>query len=240
LPSPKLGWEKDLTVASFGDTPPPSLRGVRHCVILSRGDDVSPQFLASLASQGIETAVSGQPLVAFAELLRRERGHRPSEWGLPTSIQTALIVADRDRWERLDLFLDAVRVQLPQVAVWVAAANLLLEVREIPAADDLPAYPESPQLRLAGLAPVIDADSKDVGGPRVDAIAPPPQATSGLERAPDAEPALGSEPTETPERIRGTVSAAVTPEEIEMLLRLFPTGNDGDRHGQPPTGGGES
>jgi hypothetical protein len=254
----RRGWEKDPSVASLGDTPPPSLRDVRQCVILTRGDDVPAAFVTSLRAHGIDTLSVGHPLLAFAELLRLERGHRkPSGWGLPEVSRTALIVANRDHWEKLDQLLDAVRGQLPQVAVWVTASNLLLEVRDVPRGDDLPAFPESPQLRLAGeeastslrepasLTPTEAPTEGPTQSPKeaVDPLHPsrpesPPSAGElepGEVEPGELEPGE-SEPKEpssrTPDR---SIGSSVTPEEIEMLLRIFPTTPSDP--GSPPSGG---
>jgi hypothetical protein len=247
LPSLKPGWEKELLVASFGDTPPPSLRDVRQCVILCRGDDVPAAFLTSLVQHGIEPIVIGHPLLAFAELLQRERQHHPGRgWGLPTVARTALVVANRDQWDRLDPLLEAVRSQLPHIAVWVTTANLFLDVREIPEADDLPAFPEGPQLRLAGTElpkPTGDdpaTSPSTLGSPTETSSArstSPPEPNTAQKPAPDtAPPPAAPEPERPVGRSReGTVHAAVTPEEIEMLLRLFPTP---PREPNPPTAGG--
>lgn len=247
----KADWEKELLAASTGDTPPPSLRDVRHCVILSRGDDVSSAFLASLERHGIHTVVIGHPLLAFAHLLRFEQGRRSSGgWGLPDFVETAMIVADRDRWDRLDRLLDAVRTQLPHVAVWVSAANLLLEVRDVPHPDDLPAFPETPQLRLTSDPSIEDLSAPDgqtestawteptpntAPNPMPNPMPGPMPDAAGPDEADVARPA----PTEPdrPSARSGAMSAAVTPEEIEMLLRLFPASTP-DTPTPPGPGGG--
>lgn len=231
----RAGWEKDSTVASHEDSPPPPLRDVSRCVVLSRGDDVSPGFLASLLQRGIQPVVIGRPLLAFAELLVAERARVPSGgWGLPERNRTAFIVADRDRWERLDQLLNAIRLRLPQVAVWVASSNLLMEVSDPPArpSDDDP-FPDLPRLRLAG----------DVEGPGEHGAvaAPTPSVEPSVARPPldrparadeaDPDPAPATEQeTDSPRSRSGPPnSSAVTPEEIEMLLRMLPP--------EPPPGG---
>ena len=227
----RAGWEKDPTVASHEDSPPPPLRDVSRCVVLSRGDDVSPGFLASLLQRGIEPIVIGRPLLAFAELLQAERARVPSGgWGLPERNRTAFIVADRDRWERLDQLLNAIRLRLPHVAVWVASSNLLMEVSDPPARpsdDDL--LPDLPRLRLTG----------DVEGPGepLDVAAPePPIVRTSLDPGAETDhanpiAAPGTEQESDSPRSRSGLpnSSAVTPEEIEMLLRMLPP--------EPPPGG---
>lgn len=227
----RANWEKDTTVASHGDSPPPPFRDVSRCVVLSRGDDVSPGFLASLKRHGIDAVIIGRPLLAFAELLCAERSRTPGGgWGLPERNRTALIVADRDRWERLDELLSAVRSRLPNVAVWVAASDLLLEVSEpvAPLAEES-ALPDVPRLRLTS-----DDGAEAPAEEHAHEFDPPPA---------NAAPApSSSEPREQePERSRsargtGPISSAVTPEEIEMLLNTLPdeptdgpTDEQGDR-----------
>lgn len=245
---PRSWLEKETPVASLGDTPPSSLRDVRYCVILTQGDDVPPEFIASLARHGIETVLRNHPLLAFADLLSHERGHRQGGWGLPNIARSALIVADRDRWERLDRLLDAVRRELPKVAVWISSSNLLLEVGEVPHADDLPAFPEGPQVRLSSAplerggpspqGPDSSHSSPPTGGsPTHTSIAPHTQADppfgegrTGTSTGPSGTD-LPAEPDPSPPRNRPTSSASVTPEEIEMLLKLFP---DGDATKKPP------
>lgn len=240
----RASWEKDSTVASPGDSPPPPLRDASRCVILSRGDDISPGFLASLKQRGVESVIIGRPLLAFAELLVMERERGPSSgWGLPERNRTLFIVADRERWEQLDQLLGAIRSHLPRVAVWVAAADLLLDVTEPPLSrrdggqgeDDILAG--LPRLRLTGGEaesndPVRrDAHDRSVsrtagsGVGDIDRNAPEAsvlgeEANGRLALPHEAE--AESEPEDFEIASSGSNSAAVTPEEIEMLLRVLP------------------
>ncbi len=252
----RASWEKDSTVASLGDSPPPPLRDASRCVILSRGDDISPGFLASLTQRGVETVIIGRPIVAFAELLVMERERGPSSgWGLPERNRTLFIVADRERWEQLDQLLTAIRTHLPRVAVWVAAADLLMDVTEAPrgrGGDDRPGEgPQGeddilaglPRLRLTGseadlaaasstqpTAPVApspaDSGHAGSGGPERDDL------DADLDADPEADATsstassvgdLGPDGDDDPRFLSSSPnSAAVTPEEIEMLLRVLP------------------
>ncbi len=212
----RANWEKETTVASHGDSPPPPLRDVSRCVVLSRGDDVSPGFLASLKRHGIDAIVIGRPLLAFAELLCAERSRTPGGgWGLPERNRTALIVADRDRWERLDDLLTAVRVRLPNVAVWVAASDLLLEVSEpvTPLAEES-SLPDVPRLRLT-----TDGGPDASAGHHSNEPEPPPPSASA---PPSGEPREQEPDRSRSPRAQGPISSAVTPEEIDMLLNTLP------------------
>lgn len=151
--------------------------------------------------RAIEVVITGLPLIAFAELLARDtaerrRQERHGGWGLPPRGGIVLVVADRDRWDRLDPLLESVRRHQPQVRVWIGAAELLVEASTSGA----------PALRLA----------------RDEApMAPPAQVPESASKS--------EEPDAPPERSRSPMQEAVTPEEIEMLLRLFDADPDATR-----------
>jgi hypothetical protein len=217
-------WEKESPVAAGRDYPHPrALEDVGRCVLLTRGDDVPAVFLAALERAGIEVFRRFAPFEAFHALieLERKRGD-PSGWGLPRRPRTALVVADRDRWGHLEPLLSAVRRHLPDVALWVSTADLWLEVSEPPRVDapehsPLPDLP--PTLRLA--KPPAEA-FRDA--PR---IAPEPD--SGVEQ----KHVEGEVEEHRPENLRNRppMDPAVTPEEIEMLLRFLPPDERPDRPG---------
>jgi hypothetical protein len=164
----------------------------------------------------MEVVITGLPLIAFAELLARDtverrRSEREGSWGLPPRGRVALLVADRERWGRLDLLLDAVRRHQPHVRVWIGAAELLVEAA--------PAREATPPLRLARDEPGTAEPIAPTGRP-LDSVG------ETREQAP------------SPERSRSPMQEAVTPEEIEMLLRLMhDDGDDGGNTGVDDAGG---
>jgi hypothetical protein len=244
----RASWEKDSTVASPGDSPPPPLRDASRCVILSRGDDISPGFLASLKQRGVETVIIGRPLLAFAELLVMERERGPSAgWGLPERNRTLFIVADRERWEHLDQLLSAIRSHLPRVAVWIAAADFLLDVTEPPrSAGEEDILAGLPRLRLTGGAE--ESAGLDPTLPQSDSAEE--EQEGDFSETPDERDLTAEQELEEDEGADGPAispspsnSAAVTPEEIEMLLRVLPptppphTPKQPGGDGGPRTGG---
>jgi hypothetical protein len=201
-------------------------------VILSRGDDLPAGLLPSLRDRGVEVVVTGRPIWSFVELVRLEQSRPRSQWGLPSRSDLALVIAARDRWESLDQLLAAVRRHFPEVPVWVGTEHLILEVSP-PAAPSAapPAAPpaaELPPLRLAGLGEGAVRSGNPV---ETTADRPPPSPPPAATEAPTPE---HGEPAR---RTRSAMDAAVTPEEIDMLLRLFDEGSPSPTGDQPPSGG---
>ncbi|MFO0826933.1 MAG: hypothetical protein U0572_02195 [Phycisphaerales bacterium] len=198
-------------------------------MIVTRGDDLPPGLLASLESRSIETVLWGEPLEAFAQLVRWARDERSrGSWGLPHR-RAALVIASRDRWGSLDQLLRATARHFPDVGVWMGTDELLLQVR--PDSELRGSAPPSPPLRLAG----TDAGDHAVADREARADRPGSSGSPGepAEPDPDARRSPASPPTE-PRPTDGTDEppesssrdTAVTPEEIEMLLRLFDEWDD--------------
>lgn len=191
------------------DSPDHPLRDVSTCVVLTRGDDLPPGLLTALERLGIEVLVIGRPVLAFVELLQLEKTRQAAEgWGLARRPRFALLIADRERWGDLSPLLRAARRHLPEVGVWIGTEDLLLEVNP-------PRLPP-PSLRLTPREP----DPLPERGPSTL-----PDASERTEH-PLSAPSGDEEPGPRPPRNRPALEAAVTPEEIEMLLRLFPDGSD--------------
>jgi hypothetical protein len=206
-------------------------------VVLSHGQDVPSDFLTSLQQNGIDVTVIRHPVAAFAALaiLQRDRP-RDSGWGLLPRPRIALIIADRERWANLEPLLSAVRRHLPDISVWIGASDLWVEVTSPPPSDlpehsPLPDLP--PTLRLAGDPQPPVAQVPVVKSPTAP-LAPPDVPS-------------GPEPSSQAPRTRPPMDTAVTAEEIEMLLRLFPnepgdetqgeSGNDPTRPSSGPERG---
>ena len=217
--SPNPGRAR-ASVASGRDTPDQPLRDVSTCVVLARGDDLPPGLLASLERRGVETLVIGHPSLAFSELLRLAH-EAPVPGASPPAL--ALVIANRDRWPEIESLLTALRRHLPGVGLWIGAHDLFVEVNR--------SRPDVPPLRLTGHElestlprTVVPPATVEPVGP-VDPAEPAPSADDDLE--PDAPDSRSRPPMDT----------AVTPDEIEMLLRLFEDESDENGSPGPPESG---
>ncbi len=255
----KRGRKKETPVATGRESFHHPLRDVGRCVLLSCGDDAPPEFLALMQRIGIEVSIIGHEVAAFSQLALFEREReRAMSLGLLKRPRTALIIAERDRWNDLEPLLKAVRRHLPSVSVWIATADLWLEVttlpdRQAPEHSEFPDLP--PTLRLGsdverdraaqfppltGPALANPADTSEDEARLPALLQPEPQPELKPELKPDAKPEPKPEPPPPPSRTRPPMDSAVTPEEIEMLLRLFPHAGDekvnGGGHDEPERG----
>ena len=101
----------------------------RAVVLISADGDASPALLDAIRDSEVPCELIGHPVVAMAELVRLEHGDRRHEE------HTALFVADDERIEQLATLFQAVRVRLPQVAIWVIAGDLAVQVQRASAAE---------------------------------------------------------------------------------------------------------
>jgi hypothetical protein len=95
----------------------------RAVVLISADGEASPALLDSIRDSEIPCELIGHPVVAMAELVRLEKDNRQH------SERTALVVADDERIEQLSSLFQAVRTRLPQVAIWVIAGDLAVQVQ---------------------------------------------------------------------------------------------------------------
>ena len=203
------------------DRPHPSLRDVGRCVVVAQGDDLPAGIVQTLESRAIETVIRAEQLDAFAQLVRwRLDDSADGSWGLPRR-RVALVIASRDRWESLDRFLQAIARHFPDVSIWMGIDELLLEITpaQDPAQERAKESVPTPPLRLAG-TDVASETLEETPSPRNT-----PELESGDRRSPPP-----------PEHLEARkIESAVTPEEIEMLLRLFDEmGDDSHDGGSPP------
>ncbi|MDZ4830495.1 MAG: hypothetical protein SGJ09_09910 [Phycisphaerae bacterium] len=220
------------------DRPHPSLRDVSRCVIVARGDDLPSGFLALLESRAISTVIRSEPLDAFAQLVRWSLDDRTGgSWGLPQR-RVALVVASRDRWESLDRLLRAIAQHFPDVSVWIGTDELLLEIspaRTYEAFAGEKTNPPPPPLRLAGTSISPSTDEPPPFSPLAEPNTsefhsdPTPRNPKVTEQF--GFPAAESEGGKRPESKPHVDDAAVTADEIEMLLRLF---DDEESDRSPP------
>ena len=101
----------------------------RAVVLISADGDASPALLDSIRDSEVPCELIGHPVVAMAELVRLEHGDRRREE------RTALFVADDERIEQLASLFQAVRLRLPQVAIWVIAGDLAVQVQRATVVD---------------------------------------------------------------------------------------------------------
>lgn len=101
----------------------------RAVVLISAEGDASPALLDAIRDSEVPCELIGHPVVAMAELVRLEHGDRRHEE------HTALFVADDERIEQLATLFQTVRVRLPQVAIWVIAGDLAVQVQRASAAE---------------------------------------------------------------------------------------------------------
>lgn len=101
----------------------------RAVVLISADGDASPALLDSIRDSEVPCELIGHPVVAMAELVRLEHGDRRREE------RTALFVADDERIEQLASLFQAVRMRLPQVAIWVIAGDLAVQVQRATVVD---------------------------------------------------------------------------------------------------------
>jgi hypothetical protein len=95
----------------------------RAVVLISADGEASPALLDSIRDSEIPCELIGHPVIAMAELVRLEKDNRHH------AERTALVVADDERIEQLASLFQAVRTRLPQVAIWVIAGDLAVQVQ---------------------------------------------------------------------------------------------------------------
>jgi hypothetical protein len=186
--------------------------GLTRCLVVGRIEDVPSGWIEQVrAGRGAVEAVA-HPFIAFAEALRHEVADRlrPS-FGLARQESIAIVFAGEAFRDDRDSIAAAIRAHAPQVGVWSIDRGKIRRlssdgspgaVRDEPRTD----AGKPPSLRLAGTDPV-----------------PPREEIP--EPAPVAPPVAAKES-------RPPLDASVTPEEIEMLLRMFEAGPDGEPDGR--------
>lgn len=150
----------------------------------------------------------------MAELVRLERDNRNGDE------RTALFVADDDRIDQLSSLFQAVRLRLPQVAIWVIAGEYAVQVQRAAVIEHKPATSahsfDTPLHGAPRAAPQLRIVEH-----REEPVQPTPARpdhSSGDDSGDDrADPSAPH-------------STALTAEELDMLLGW----NDDDRHGGKP------
>ncbi|MCA9286042.1 MAG: hypothetical protein KDA22_12535 [Phycisphaerales bacterium] len=100
------------------------------CVVLSRpGDPESARLHERLAERRVSAVESASPVEAMAEVCLQERAQRArSAWGLQRSSRLALVVVDRSHWRTLSAMLEALGSHLPEASVWMCDEHLALQI----------------------------------------------------------------------------------------------------------------
>jgi hypothetical protein len=208
----------------------------RAVVLISADGDASPALLDSIRDSEVPCELIGHPVVAMAELVRLEHGDRRREE------RTALFVADDERIEQLASLFQAVRMRLPQVAIWVIAGDLAVQVQRATVVD---AAAES---RFGSAGPSSNGISGTASNDARTAPRPGTPKLRIVEHDADAEAetaaddqhrdqldnadadARDPEPDEIASASRAT---SLTAEELDMLLGW----EDGDDTAPAPKGG---
>lgn len=192
--------------------PADALRQHTRAVLLVSADgDASPALLDAIRDSEVPCELIGHPIVAMAELVRLERDNRDGR------DRTALFVADDERIDQLSSLFQAVRLRLPQVAIWVIAGEYAVQVQRATVIEHKPASSQ-PSFEPSHAAASRPAPQLRIVEHREEPAPPPPTALehddSGDGRADPNAPH----------------STALTAEELDMLLGW----NDDDRRGGQP------
>ena len=182
----------------------------RAVLLISADGDASSALLDAIRDSEVPCELIGHPVVAMAELVRLERDNRSGEE------RTALFVADDDRIDQLSSLFQAVRLRLPQVAIWVIAGEYAVQVQRAAAIEQKP-IPSGPSF-----------DMPLHGSPRAA-----PQLRIVEHREEPAQPApvgLDDDSGDGRADPNAPHSTALTAEELDMLLGW----NDDDRRGGKP------
>ena len=231
---------------SSSATPLQVLRTHAHAVILiSANGVVTPEVDRAIADSGADVELISHPLEAMAALACLEVPD-PGNPSRPGNGRTLLVFADREI-DDLSSLITSVHTRLPRVAIWVFEGHMAVPVRlgeGDPARVEAVGPPRStdsaramrpdhvaprkpPQLRIAPIDTQADLPQKDKQTPESDLSA---RAGKG-----DNAERMNEELTDA-----DIGSAAVTREELDMLLDILrPNENDErDERDEPGAGGG--
>ena len=219
------------------------LRTHAHAVILiSANGAITPEVDRAIADSGADVELISHPLEAMAALacLEIPGPGSPSRLG---NGRTLLVFADREI-DDLSSLITSVQTRLPRVAIWVFEGEMAMQVR----------LGEGEPARAEAVAPLRSTDSARAVRPNHVAPSKPPQ----LRIAPiDRQADLPQNDKQTPEsdisnragegddteRMNEELtdadigSAAVTREELDMLLDILRP-NENDERDEPSAGGG--
>lgn len=148
-----------LTESASGDS------ARTRCVLLAAGGEQPPERLMRLLDQpSTETVTVAHPLLAAAELALLERA-RLADALLDSEeeARTVLVVVNRESWRDLSSLFRMVRLQMPEVSIWVCTERVAIEVyagNEINEVADEEA--DGPPARAESVAPAeIPAEARD-------------------------------------------------------------------------------
>jgi len=203
----------------------------RAVVLISAEGDASPPLLDAIRDSEIPCELIGHPVVAMAELVRLEQDNRRGDE------RTALFVADDERIEQLSSLFHSVRNRLPQVAIWVIAGEIAVQVQRATAAEA--ARPEPPRVEPFRAGPAARAvpqlrivDSPAAAPiPQTRTIEPKPETRSDTRLASTAQSAA-SDDGDARIDPDATHSTKLTAEELDMLLGFGDEGPTDDRTGR--------
>ena len=218
----------------------------RAVVLISADGDASPALLDSIRDSEVPCELIGHPVVAMAELVRLERGDRRREE------RTALFVADDERIEQLASLFQAVRMRLPQVAIWVIAGDLAVQVQRATVVDAAAESrfgsagassngisgtasndartaprPGTPKLRI------VEHDVDDEADAESDTEAETATDNQGGNQHDNADADADARDPEPDEIASASRATSLTAEELDMLLGW----EDGDDTAPAPKGG---
>lgn len=183
----------------------------RAVLLVSADGDASSALLDAIRDSEVPCELIGHPVVAMAELVRLERDNRDGRE------RTALFVADDERIDQLSSLFQAVRLRLPQVAIWVIAGEYAVQVQRATVIEHKPASSQ-PSFEPSHATASRPAPQLRIVEHREEP-APPPAAALEHDDSGD-----GRADPNAPH------STALTAEELDMLLGW----NDDDRRGGQP------
>ena len=231
---------------SSSTTPLKVLRTHAHAVILiSANGAITPEVDRAIADSGADVELISHPLEAMAALacLEIPGPGSPSRLG---NGRTLLVFADREI-DDLSSLITSVQTRLPRVAIWVFEGEMAMQVR----------LGEGEPARAEAVAPLRSTDSARAVRPNHVAPSKPPQLRIATidrqadlpqndKQTPESDISNRAGEGDDTERMNEELtdadigSAAVTREELDMLLDILrPNENDErDERDEPGAGGG--
>jgi hypothetical protein len=229
---------------SSSATPLQVLRTHAHAVILiSANGVVTPEVDRAIADSGADIELISHPLAAMAALacLEIPGPEAPSRHG---NGRTLLVFADREIGNLCSL-ITSVQTRLPRVAIWVFEGEMAMPVRS---GDGDPA-------RAEAVAPPRSTDSARAARPNHPAPSKPPQLRiAPIDRqadlplkdkqTPESDMSARAGEDDNTERMNEELtdadiaSAAVTREELDMLLDILRPNENDERDERDELGAG--